>query len=72
MGSAVRSGQAEFTAVISLPHRGSTAIPDEARPKAAGFRAITEESIKFLDPPCDSPATLRMGSPCEVVEGQIP
>ena len=38
-------GQAEFAAVISLPHRGSTAIPDETDPEAAGFRVIAEESV---------------------------
>lgn len=39
------AGQAEFTAVISLPDRGSTAIPDEGRPEVAALRVITEESV---------------------------
>ena len=39
------AGQAEFTAVISLPHRGSAATPDETRPEAAGFRVIADKSV---------------------------
>ena len=39
------AGQAEFTAVISLPHRGSTANPDEARPEVVRSRVIADKSI---------------------------
>ena len=38
-------GRAEFTARISLPHRGSTAIPDESSPEATEDRVITERSV---------------------------
>ena len=39
------AGQAEFTAVISFPHRGSTGTPVETRPEAAGFRVIADKSV---------------------------
>ena len=39
------AGQAEFTAVISLPHRGSAATPDETRPEAAGSCVIADKSV---------------------------
>lgn len=39
------AGQAEFTAVISLPHPGSTEIPDEARPEASGSCVKADKSI---------------------------
>ena len=35
----------EFTARILMPHRGSTAIPDEGRPEAAGFRATADKFV---------------------------
>ena len=39
------AGQAEFTAVISLPDRVSTDISDEARPEASGSRVIADKSV---------------------------
>ena len=39
------AGQAEFTAVISLPERGGPEISDEARPETAGFRVIADKSV---------------------------
>lgn len=38
-------GRAEFTARISLPHRGSTAIPDDISPEATEARVIADKSV---------------------------
>lgn len=39
------AGQAELTAVISVPHRGSTATFDEARTEAPGACVIADKSV---------------------------
>ena len=39
------AGQAEFTAVISIPHRGSTANPDEGRPESTASCVIADKFV---------------------------